>query len=164
MATNEKDKNKPQSLASMAGELRELRKKVEARNSGSDDASVKQKERMDAIRKRINEDVRNSPNAGGRRMPSSPQQAQESKSSVKRASKSPAATTKVEQANFKDDSGIDYNQKPSTKEPSSANKVRGGISKNRFNKYVGEGRQHSYENYMTEDEKRKKGESNVVGS
>lgn len=153
MATNEKDKNKPQSLASMAGELRELRKKVEARSSGTDDTSVKQKERMDAIKKRINEDVRNNPNAGGRRMPSSPAK-QESKSSAQEPIKmSPAAKTMVEQA-----------QNPSTEQPSSAKKVQKGIGKNRFNKYAGEGRQHSYENYMTEDEKRKKGESNVVGS
>lgn len=154
MATNEKDKNKPQSLASMAEELRSLRNKVEARSSGTDETSKKQKERMDAIKKRINEDIRNEPNAGGRRMPSNTQQPKESKSSAQESIKmSPATKTMVEQA-----------QTPSIEQPSSAKKVQKGISKNRFNRYVGEGRQHSYENYMTEDERRKKGESKVVGS
>jgi hypothetical protein len=163
MATSEKDK-KPQSLASMAGEIRELRKKVEARNAGTDEASQKQKERMAALKKRMNEDVRNEPNAGGRRMPNRAEKPQESKSSAQQASKSPAATTKVEQANFKDDSNIDWNQKAGSEKVKGGARVQKGIAKGRMNKYAGEGRQHSYNNYMAEEEKKKKGESNVVGS
>jgi hypothetical protein len=160
MAANDK---KPVSLASMAEELRQLRKKVETRNAGEDDASKKQKERMDAIKKRISEDVRNQENAGGRRMPSSQQQQQTQSSAQQSDKKSPAATTKVEQASFKEDS-TDWKQTPGTERIKGSGRVQKGISANRFNKYVGKGREHSYENYMSEDEKKKKGESNVVGS
>ena len=159
MAAN--DKTKPVSLASMAEELRQLRKKVEARNTGTDEASKKQKERMDAIKKRISEDVRNDSNAGGRRMPTTQQQAKPS--SNESSKESPAATTKVEQASFKEDS-TDWRQTPGTERIKGSGRVQKGIAANRMNKYVGRGREHSYSNYMSEDEKKKKGESNVVGS
>lgn len=163
MAINDKDK-KPQSLASMAEEIRELRRKVEARNAGTDEASQKQKERMAALKKRMSEDVRNDPNAGGRQMPKKADQPQESKSSAQQANKSPAATTKVEQANFKDESNVDWKQQAGSEKIKGSGRVQKGIAKGRMNRYVGEGRAHSYNNYMAEEEKKKKGESNVVGS
>lgn len=163
MATNDKDK-KPQSLASVVQELKELRNKIEARTAGTDEASVKHKERMEALKKRMNEDVRNEPNAGGRRMPSSAKTETKSSAAQSESKTSPAQTTKVEKANFKDDSNIDWKQQPGAEKIKGGARVQKGISKGRMNRYVGEGRQHSYENYMQEEEKKKKGESNVVGS
>jgi hypothetical protein len=142
MAVNN-NKEKPVSLASMVAEIKQLRQKVETRNSGQDDISKKQKERMDAIKKRINEDVRNDSNAGGRRMPNAPQQ--QSKSSAQQTEKkSPAITgpqgeTKSEQNNF------------------NTSKMTRNMGDTDRGKNIAQ-------RYMDNEDKKKKGGSAVVGS
>ena len=151
-------KKERESLASMVKDLKSMQDLSKARQESKDDSGKKHKERMDAIKKRIDEDVRN--RDGGRQMPRRAEQnqsSQDTKSSNTQSSKeSPAATNAQGQP------------KGSLAEQTERNFGSEGsrqFKTGKMTRNLGTERGRTVaDRYMDQEDKKKKGGSSVVGS